>query len=166
MKTKFILPAIFLFEIIGINSGEDRPNPFHLYIVTGNVACDSMHDKSNYTIRLFGKSDITGDEFVTVQSNGYYSSPLAITDSSGHYGISLNSEVLFDSLKIGVIQPHTETIYSSVIPVNTDNRIAIEGSYETGNESGCSSCSSEPEYKNYVVRYEYYIENKHIKICD
>lgn len=92
---------IFLF---GINFGNSPlPPPYYKYIVTGSVLCDSLIDKSNFSIQLYGKSNNYQNSYEPILVSGLnYEIPLALTDTSGIYYLNVNNEFFYDSIKVAL----------------------------------------------------------------
>ena len=94
-------------------------------------------------------------------------SPIAITDSAGQYYLNVNSDMFFDSVKVGLVQPHQDIIYSEPYYIDIKNRHAVTTNYNNDNGSGCNSCSEEVTADGtIIVRFEYYLSNTVLRICN
>jgi hypothetical protein len=158
MKVKFILSIFIILMVFGINFGNSPlPPPYYKYIVTGSVLCDTLIDKSNFTIRLYGKSNNYQDTYKPILTSRLgYEIPIVITDTTGFYYLNVNNEFFYDSIKVALINHSNPTVFSEPYFIDKNLNIAIE---EVGNDietsGGCSSCSSEPTQVRRIIRYEY-----------
>lgn len=167
MRTKNILLIFFAFILMNINFGsEPTPPPYHQYIVSGFLICDTLADKSNYTVAVWGKSILLDNEFRQIINTGFgLEHPLALTDSFGKYSLLINSYSFLDTLKIGLIQPEHSTIFSDSYPIDPRNRITDERTYNNDNGSGCSSCTSEVTESSIVIKYQYNLDSTKLFLC-
>ncbi len=142
-------------------SNEPTPPPYHQFTITGNVICDSIANKSNFTITLYGKSHYTNNEYTRAFSYQDINGNLTLTDSTGYYYLIAKNEFEFDSIKTAVIIPGSEPKFSKAYFVDTEKRIEIK-KYIDGynNDSGCceqnvvmsQSGSMIIEYFKYSIR--------------
>ena len=160
MKIKKIILALILFMLFGVNFGTSPlPPPYHKYIVSGSVVCDSLIDKSNFTIQLYGKSNLYQNSFEPIGISALdYEIPVVLTDTSGFYRLIVNNEFYYDSLKVALYGLRNQIIFSLVYSANDAQKIPLESfSDDIETSSGCSSCSTEPEKVKRTIRYEYYL---------
>lgn len=167
-KLKIIFSIIILCSFIVNFANSPLPPPYYSYRVSGKVECNSIINKSNYAIALFGKNMNFQQEFIIL--NGMLADrekPVSLTDSLGRYFIVVNSPYLFDSLKIGWVRPQMPVLFSEPYFVDTTRLIKVTETYQTGNGSGCSSCSTvEPmETRTRIVRYDYNLTDTRVNVC-
>lgn len=168
MKTKTALFFLSILMIFGINFGNSPlPPPYYKYIVTGSVLCDSLIDKSNFTIQLFGKSNNYQNNYEPILASGLdFETPLTLTDTSGFYYLNVNNEFFYDSIKVALFGYRSQVIFSEPYFINKDLNLAIENiSDDIETSSGCSSCSSEPTKVKTIIRYEYNLATT-IRYCN
>ena len=160
MKFTKVLLSVVLFILFGVNFGNEPVlPPYHKYIVSGSVMCDTLIDKSNFTIQLYGKSNLYQNSFEAIGISALdYEIPVALTDTSGFYRLIVNNEFSFDSIKVALYGLRNQIIFSEVYPVSNEQKIPIESFIDNiETSSGCSSCSTEPEKVKRTIRYEYYL---------
>ena len=162
--------SIVLFFILMIFnfSNEPLPPPYHQFHISGNIICDTLMNKKDFTVTLYGKSHFTSNEYRKAFQYPEGINNLAITDSTGYYYLIASNDFEFDSIKTAVIIQGREAIFSKAHYVDKNNRMEIK-SYKTyfGNESGCCQNVSEtPTGGYYIERYEYTIRNIEIVICN
>lgn len=158
MKTKTFLLISTILILFGINSGNSSlPPPYYKYIVTGSVICDSLADKSNFTIQLYGKSNAYQFSYEPIKNSSLgYEIPLALTDTAGHYFLIVNNEYFYDSIKVALFGFRNQVIFNEPYFINKGLNLAIEDiNDDIETTSGCSSCASEPIRVKRIVRYEY-----------
>lgn len=140
MKIKKIILAVILFMLFGVNfRNEPVLPPYHKYIVNGSVICDSLIDKSNFTIQLYGKSNRYQDSFEPIGISALdYEIPVVLTDTSGFYRLIVNNEFSFDSIKVALYGLCNQIIFSEVYSTNDAQKIPIESfSDDIETTSGC-----------------------------
>ena len=167
MRIKLFLSILFIIVVFGINFGTSPTIPYHKYFVNGFVLCDSIYDKSNFTIQLFGKSIESLNDYVPI-SYSYidFERPLVLTDSTGNFSIVANSYLFFDSIKVTIIHPRGAIIFSNPNFIDKNFAFAIQGQGEDINTTGgCSSCTDEPMSANYIIRYEHNL-SANINYCE
>lgn len=170
MKVKSLLLISIILILFGINFGnEPTPPPYYKYKVTGSVVCDSIIDKSNFTVQLYGKSNIYQNSFEPILYSGLdYEIPLALTDSLGNYNLIVNQEIFYDSIKVALYGNRNQIIFSAPYHIDKDvNLPIVVESDDVGNTTGCSSCSTEPNLVKVkrTIRYEYKLSTT-INYCD
>ncbi len=167
MRIKLFLSILFIMVVFGINFGTSPTIPYHKYFVNGFVLCDSIYDKSNFTIQLFGKSVESLNDYLPISySNLDFERPIVLTDSSGSFLIVANSYLFFDSIKVAIIHPRGSIIFSEANFIDRNLAVPIQGQGEDiSTSSGCSSCSDEPTSFNFILRYEHYL-NANINYCN
>jgi len=156
---------------MSVNFGNEPVTPYHKYFVSGAIVCDSITDKSNYTVQLYGKSlYFSPNDYIPITGpllENDFASPVTLTDSSGQYNLIVSSNIFFDSVKIGLVQPHQNIIYSEPYYIDIKNRHAVTTNYNHDNGSGCNSCSEEVTADGtIIVRLEYYLSNTVLRICN
>ena len=169
MKISNYIIIFLLFAWMSINFGtEPTLPPYHKYIVSGSIICDSISDKANYTVQLFGWSYNFGKEYTLISNSARdkeYVHPIALTDSMGHYNLIVSSDIFFDSIKIGLALPQRSIIFSESYFVDKNNRHEVTEIYNVDKSSGCN-CSKQVEAEETrIVRYEYYLSNTVLKLC-
>jgi hypothetical protein len=169
MKKIKLLLIIFFFALMIFNySTEPLPPPYHQFHITGKIICDTLADKSNYTITLYGKSEFTNGKYIKPFRYPDGINNLALTDSAGNYYLIAKNEFEFDSIKVAIIQPGKEPIFSQPCFVDKANRKVIYkqvGGYD--NNTGCCSNYSVdvPQQDVAPERYEYHLSNIIINLC-
>ncbi len=169
MKSVKLIIIVLLLSLIAANYGtEPAPPPYTRYYVSGTIVCDSLKDKSNYTVQLYGSSKNFGNGYMTIPNIiTDYEHKIDLTDSTGNYFLVVNSQIFFDSVKIGIVQPHYSVIFSEPYFIDESKRIEVKENYSGNNTSGCNSCSSNPTSSGTrVVRYEYYLNDTSVKFCN
>lgn len=140
--------------------------PYHQYVVSGSLVCDTLIDKSNFTVAVWGKSIYFGNEFVQIKNTDLdYEHTLVLTDSLGNYSLLVNSPYFLDSLKIGLIQPQHSPIFSVSYSIDKNNRIADERFFYNEGGSGCNSCSTNETSTSRVIKYQYHLDSTKIYFC-
>ena len=158
MKKKSFLLISAILILLGINFGnEPSLPPYYKFTVTGTVLCDSLVDKSNFTIQLYGKSNNYQNSYEPILNSGLdFEIPLTLTDTAGHYFLIVNNEFFYDSIKIALFGFRNQIIFSEPYYINKDLNLPIETlSDDIETTSGCSSCSTEPTKVKKIIRYEY-----------
>lgn len=165
-KLKIIFSIIILFSFIVNFANSPLPPPYYSYHVSGNVECDSIINKSNYAIALFGKNMNFQQEFIIL--NGMLTDrekPVSLTDSLGRYFIVVNSPYLFDSLKIGWVRPQMPVLFSEPYFVDTTRLIKVTKTYQTGSGCSCGSSVELTETRTRIVRYDYNLTDTRVNVC-
>jgi len=158
MKIKIVLFVLIILIVFGINFGNSPlPPPYYKYIVTGSVLCDSLIDKSNFTIQLYGKSNNYQNSYEPILVSGLdYEIPLALTDTSGFYYLNVNNEFFYDSIKVALFGFRNQIIFSEAYFIDKNLNIPVESiGDDIETSSGCSSCSTNPAKVKRTIRYEY-----------
>ena len=146
--------------------------PYHKYFVTGSIICDSIINKSDYTVQLYGKSSTYyfPEDYVIIPSNPRDNEnvhPIALTDSAGQYYLVVSSDFFFDSIKIGIVQPQGLVINSDAYYVDKNSRHEVTKTYNVDSGGGCNSCSEQVTAdETRVERYEYYLNNTILRLCN
>ncbi len=142
------------------------PPPHFRYEVSGSIICDTIPDKRDYTVQLFGLSKYYTSTYQSL--NGLlvdFERPLALTDSTGCYHLIANDAELFDSIKVGIVFPGDLRVFSMPYAVDSSKLSPV---YEFFNksESGCNTCSAvEPNTERRIVRYNYHLYDTEIFLC-
>lgn len=167
MTTKNILLLLFIFLLMNFNFGnEPILPPYHQFEVSGILVCDTLIDKSNYSVAAWGKNNIIDNEFRQIFNTGLdIEHSLSLTDSLGNYSLLVNSPYFLDSLKIGLIQPQHPPIFSVSYSVDKNNRIADERFFNNEGGSGCNSCSTNETATSRIIKYQYHIDSTKIYLC-
>jgi len=158
MRIKIVLFVLTILSLFGINFGNSPlPPPYYKYIVTGSVLCDSLIDKSNFTILLYGKSNNSQNSYEPILVSGLdFEIPLALTDTSGFYYLNVNNEFFYDSIKVALFGFRNQIIFSEAYFIDKNLNLSIESiSDDIETSSGCSSCSTNPAKVKTTIRYEY-----------
>ncbi len=144
------------------------PPPPHKYFIRGYVQCDTLSDLSNYSIQMFAKHDNHMNEYRPVEGHAenFTGHSVDLTDTSGYFYIETTSFTYLDSVKVGVVFPDKEPIFSEAIYVDVNGRQAITDFFEENNgmESGCNGCSTNQTIER-VVRYEYSLDQINVNLC-
>lgn len=149
-------------------STEPTPPPYHRFIISGEIICDSLSNKSNFAVTLYGKSQQTNNNFVRAFSHESWNSNTALSDSIGFYLLVADNDFEFDSIKTARIVAGREPIFSDAFyaDLTKRNEHRITYTYDD-NGVGCSENNVEPQnVKSRVERYEYHLSNVAIKLCD
>ena len=164
MPRSFTLLALF-FLASNISFSNLPPRPYYKYYVSGFVKGDSLVNKENFAVQLYGMEAEYMPAYQAVKGiQPGTEQPVALTDSSGFFYITVSHYFLFDSLKAGVVQPHKPVIYSPAYFVAPNRLKAIDEYYESDNGYGCTSCSTTKPMETRVAYYEYYLDNVRIEI--
>jgi len=169
MKTKNILIALFIFLLMMVNFGsEPTPPPYHQFVISGSLFCDTLVDKSNYTIGVWGKVNLQSEEFLQITNTGLgVESPIVLTDSLGNYTLIVNYYYFLDSIKLGIIQPQLPTIFSESYSIDQSTGIPDERYYNIDDGgSGCNSCTTEHTVATKrIIKYQYHLDSTRIFLC-
>ncbi len=166
-KVKILLSIVILFLFVVNYADSPLPAPYYKYYVGGTIKCDTMIDKSNYSIALFGKRK----DFLTEYSllNGMFNGnekPVSLTNSKGEFFIIVSDHRLFDSLKVGWVSPHQSVMLSRSYFVDKSNLITETQTSQNNSSSGCSSCSTvEPTTETRIIRYNYHQYDTELNVC-
>ncbi len=165
MPRSFTLLALF-FLASNISFSNMPPRPYYKYYVSGLVKGDSLVNKENFAVQLYGMQAEYMPVYQAVKGiQPGTEQPIALTDSSGFFYITVSHYLLFDSLKAGIVQPAQPVIFSRAYFVDSARLKAIYEEYQPPNASGCSSCSTQP-MKTWVTRYEYRLTGVEIYISE
>ena len=145
-KLKLVLTLLILCSLVFNFTDEDLPPPYHKFRITGKIICDTLADKSSYTVTLYGKSEFTYNKYQKAFRYPDGIENFALTDSSGNYLLIATNEFEFDSIKTAVILPGKEPIFSEAVYVDKSNRIEIK-KYIDGYKRI-------PEKTNYIAQLE------------
>ncbi len=160
---------LLLFILFGINFGtEPLPPPFYRYSISGSLVCDTLNDKSNFSVLFYAKmkgdsvySVVTGNKELGVN----YS--ISKVSSEGNFQLLVNSHLFYDSIKVGYFNQFESTImFSSGIKIEEDKLEKIFGTYTKNTNGGCSSCSTDPQTETIIKNYYYNNPNLSINICN
>jgi len=173
MKKRFINNAaailigamiIVLFSV-SLNRSTSPAIPLNQYIVSGALVCDSAATLKDYTVQLFGKT--SGYEgYTPVYASYGGGSSIALTDSAGKFYVSTSSYQYYDSLKIGLIRPGKEIVYSQTVYADRSTAHKYYYTPSSGDTPGCSSCNNtvEPASQS-ISQYVFYLNNLTISFC-
>lgn len=165
-----LLISIFMILTISFATSPEPP-PYFRYNVDGYVVSDSLSDKSNFTVMLYGKMKFNEEEGILINwDGGEFDRRICLTDSTGNYQLASNFPILFDSLKVALIRPGKAPYLSEAYPVDTLQLHAQYKDYLVPSGSGCSSCSVQPQ-SDYVTKskleyYHYYLSATEISVCE
>jgi len=168
MKTKNILIVVFIFLLMILNFGnEPTPPPYHQFVISGSIFCDTLADKSNYTIGVWGKTNLFGDEFQQIKHTGLgIEYPIVLSDSLGRYTLQVNYYYFLDSIKLGIIQPQQSTIFSESYPIDQSTGIPEERYSNGDGGSGCNSCTTEhTAATKRIIKYQYHLDSTKLFLC-
>jgi hypothetical protein len=172
MKAKNILIVAFIFLLMIVNFGnEPIPPPYHQFVISGSVFCDTLVDKSNYTIGVWGKVNLHGEDFLQINNTGLgFEYPIVLSDSLGNYNLLVNNYYFLDSIKLGIIQPQLPTIFSESYSIDQTTGIPDERYYNNDNyndgSSGCNSCTTEHTATTaQIIKYQYHLDSTRIYFC-
>ncbi len=142
------------------------PPPYFRYTVSGNIICDTIPDKRDYTVQLFGLSKYYPSNYRPLKGLLIdIDRPITLTDSSGFYHLIANDHELYDSLKIGIVFPGDAHIFSMPYAVDSSKLNPVY-EYFSKTESGCNSCSTmEPDAERRIVRYDFRLYDTEIFLC-
>jgi hypothetical protein len=117
----------------------------------------------NFTVQLFGKNEY--QEVYSALYGRRIDNEVAvfITDTTGYFYLSVNSDQKFDSLKVGLILPLKPNIFSVAYNINENQYSEMIAHYTPESESGCS-CTTEPT-KSRIEKYRYSQSNIEFDIC-
>lgn len=146
---------------------EPTPPPYHQFVISGSIFCDTLSDKSNYTIGVWGKLKLHGEVFLQIKNTGLDTEyPIMLTDSLGNYTLLVNYYYFLDSIKLGIIQPQQSTIFSESYSIDQLTGIPDERYYNSESGSGCNSCSTEHTVTtNRIIKYQYHLDSTKIYLC-
>jgi hypothetical protein len=170
MKGKFrkaLIIILFFVTVIGF-SNSPTPPPYRRFKVSGEILCDSIINKSNYAITLYGKSHHTNNKFIRAFCHETWNSNTALTDSIGFYLLVADNDFEFDSIKTAIMIAGQEPIFSDVFYIDPTKRNEHTITYTYDDHGvGCCENTVEPQNaKSRIERYEYHLGNVVIKLCD
>lgn len=167
MKTKNILIVVFIFLLMNLNFGnEPTPPPYHQFVISGSVFCDTLTDKSNYTIGVWGKVNLHNEDFLQIKNTGLgIEYPIVLSDSLGNYNLLVNNYYFLDSIKLGIIQPQLPIFYSESYSIDQSTGIPDERYYNSEGGSGCNSCSTEPTKTTRIIKHQYHLDSTKLFLC-
>lgn len=168
MKTKNILIVTLIFLLMIVNFGtEPTPPPYHQFVISGSVFCDTLTDKSNYTIGVWGKVNFHNEDFLQIKNTGLgIEYPIVLSDSLGNYTLLVNNYYFLDSIKLGIIQPQLPTIFSESYSIDQTTGIADERYYNNDGGSGCNSCTTEhTAATKRIIKYQYHLDSTKLFLC-
>ena len=148
-------------------STSPTPSPYHRFIISGEVFCDSLSSKSNFAVTLYGKSQHTNNKFIRAFCHETWNSNTALTDSIGSYLLVAENDFEFDSIKTAIIVAGQEPIFSDVFYVDPSKRYEHRITYTYDDHGvGCCENNVEPQNaKSRIERYEYHLSTVAIKLC-
>jgi len=164
---KAILISIFFLIVVNFGTSPTPP-PYHRFMISGEIICDSLNNKSNFAVTLYGKSQQTNNNFIRAFCHGSRNSNTALTDSIGFYLLVADNDFEFDSIKTAIIIAGREPIFSDVFYIDPSNRYEHTITYTYDDHGvGCCESTVEPQnVKSRIERYEYHLGNAVIKLCD
>jgi hypothetical protein len=134
--------SLLLFAVSYADS--PLPAPYYQYNVGGEIELQGGGDKANYTIVLLGKADRTQNGYEIINGmNKEDEKPVTLTNSNGTFYLSVNSPILFDSIKAAVLRTPEPIISAPAHYVNRTLLYSKKVTYEGKSESGCTSCATE-----------------------
>lgn len=142
--------------------------PYHKYFLSGSIVCDTISEKSNYTVQLYGWSYNFGKEYKAISISARDNSlirPICLTDSLGQYYLAASSDIFFDSIKVGLVQPKRSTIFSEAYFIDKNNRSEVTETYNVDKSIGCNCSKEVAAEETRIVRYEYHLNNTELKLC-
>lgn len=169
MKIKNILIVVFIFLLMIVNFGnEPIPPPYHQFVISGSLFCDTLTDKSNYTIGVWGKINLHNEDFVQINNTGLgIEYAIVLSDSLGNYNLLINYYYFLDSIKLGIIQPQLPTIFSESYSIDQTTGIPEERYYNNSDGgSGCNSCTTEhTAATKRIIKYQYQLDSTKLFLC-
>ncbi len=166
MKINAVFGLILLTVLFGLSWGtEPILPPYYSYSVSGVLKCDSISDKSNYTI-LFAGRELKDSAFSVIGGAEGFGNQhsIDVTDRSGAFNLLVNHQFLFDSIRTGYIGSDNTLKFGKAYKVDTDKLIEIMENVPRGNNVGCSSCTTETTEMR-IRNYYYKLENADVDIC-
>ena len=165
MPRLFTFLALF-FLALNISFSNLPPQLYYKYYVSGFVKGDSLVNKENFAVQLYGMQAEYMPTYQAVKGiQPGTEQPVALTDSSGFFYITVSHYFLFDSLKAGIVQPAQPVIFSRAYFVDSARLKAIYEEYQPPNRSGCTSCTMQP-METRIARYEYRLTGIEISISE
>lgn len=163
--TMLVGATIIVVFSVSLNRSTSPTIPLNQYNVSGALICDSAALLKDYTVQLFGK-EFGSENFVPVYASYGGGSSIALTDSSGKFFLSTSSYQYYDSLKIGLIQPGKEIIYSKTVYADRSTAHKYYYTPSSDDSPGCNSCNStvEPASQS-ISQYSFYFYDMKISFC-
>ncbi len=148
-KLKNIYIVIVIVSAPFIFGTSPRPEPYHEYRVTGNIARQNGGPKENYIVSLLGRSSLNHPDtmFTLRSSNGL---DYGISDSNGYFKIAVVSNKI-DSVTIVVSAADKASFISPKWFTPTGSiTLYSQNSYD---EPGCSGCGTETKTETNIKGY-------------
>ncbi|HXG01723.1 MAG TPA: hypothetical protein VNL69_13085 [Bacteroidota bacterium] len=112
---------------------------WHQYVVAGTLERASGLSRENFTVVLAGR--IGSEEYRRIRGNVRPSpSPVAITDTSGGFFISVSDAVRFDSVRIMIVRPDSLPVLGSPLAVSAAQVFTQYTTAEYTDPEGCNGC--------------------------
>lgn len=145
-----------------------EPPPYHQYSIRGVLERPSGGSKKDFAIIALGKFQIFADSgflaFQGVTYPKYGDISIGLTDSTGTFFIRVSSATKADSLRLAVVVPDVPLTLGAPFTTDSSQVIPNTESYEVESQPGCFGCATDPETKQRITFYSYYIENRTITV--
>lgn len=112
---------------------------WHQYVVHGTLERPAGLPRENFTVALAGKISLEGYRRIpgTVRPSP---SPLAITDTSGRFFISVADAIRYDSVRVMVVRPDSLPLFGAPLAVSTASVLTEYSTVDYTDPAGCSGC--------------------------
>lgn len=112
---------------------------WHQYVVSGTLERASGLSRENFTVALAGR--IGSEEYRRIRGTIRPSpSPVAITDTSGRFLISVSDAVRFDSIRVMIVRPDSLPLFGEPLAVGAARVFTEYTTADYTDPEGCNGC--------------------------
>ncbi|QOJ28118.1 MAG: hypothetical protein HRU80_04200 [Ignavibacteriales bacterium] len=171
MKQLFLALLILLIIVSSVKTTSPLPPPASTFIVEGYVQCDTISDRSLYTVVLYGRKNGRDSALVLLRGMGYQDEqPVALTLTNGYFRLRVSDWEQLDTICPVIIADGGVKYRGLTHPVDKTRLQPVYTYFrDSDNDNyGCNSCNSDEvsSAPPYVSKYEYYLFNAMIHICN
>lgn len=170
MKKFFLALLILLIIVSTVKTTSPLPPPSVTYIVEGYVLCDTITDRSLYTVVLYGRKNGRDSSLILMRGMSYQDEqPVALTMPNGYFRLRVSDWEQLDTIRPAIIADGGVKYWGQAHPVDKTRLQPVYTYYRNSDDDdyGCNSCNSDEvsSAPPYVSKYEYYLFNVLLHIC-
>lgn len=169
---KFFLILLYLFIIVSPGkTTSPTPPPPCSFIVEGYVQCDTISDRSLYTVVLYGRKNGRDSALTLMRGMSYQNEqPVALTMPNGYFRLRVSDWEQLDTIRPAIIADGGVQYWGQAHPVDKTRLQPVYTYYRNSDNDdyGCNSCNADEvsSAPPYVSKYEYYLFNVLLHICN
>lgn len=171
MKKIVLAGLLFLIVFSPGRSTSPTPPPPCTFLVEGYLQCDTISDRSLYTVVLYGRKNGRDSALTLMRGLNYQDEqPVALSLPNGYFRLRVSDWEQLDTIRPAVISNGGVKYWGFTHAVDKTRLQPVYTYYRNSDNDdyGCNSCNSDEvsSAPPYVSKYEYYLFNVVLHICN